>query len=100
MEQNIRSTIKDVAQKAGVSVATVSRVVTGKDFVKKVTRSKVKKAIKELNYFPNISARELNTQHSTTIGVVVPSVYNMFFAEVIDGIEDFLRKLSYSLLLL
>ncbi len=99
MEQNIRSTIKDVAQKAGVSVATVSRVVTGKDFVKKVTRSKVKKAIKELNYFPNISARELNTQHSTTIGVVVPSVYNMFFAEVIDGIEDFLRKLSYSLLL-
>ncbi|MBR1396231.1 MAG: LacI family DNA-binding transcriptional regulator [Selenomonadaceae bacterium] len=99
MEYNIKTTIVDVAKRAGVSVATVSRVVNDKDFVRDATRRKVLKAINELKYVPNMSARELHTQHSTNVGVVVPSVYNMFFAEVIDGIEDFLRQGSYSLLL-
>ena len=99
MEQGIRPTIADVAKIAGVSIATVSRVVNGKEFVRETTRQRVLAAIKTLNYTPNIAARELNTQISTNIGVVVPSVHNMFFAEVIDGIEDYLRHYSYSLLL-
>lgn len=99
MKRHTKATIVDVAKKANVSVATVSRVVNGKSTVREKTRLLVEKAIEELNYLPNISARELNTQQSTTIGVVVPSIYNMFFAEVIDGIESYLRQYSYSLLL-
>lgn len=96
---NNKPTIVDVARLAKVSVATVSRVVNGKQIVKDKTRKIVEKAIKELNYVPNISARELTSGKKTTIGVVVPSVYNMFFAEVIDGIENRLSETEYSLIL-
>lgn len=89
----------DVAKLAGVSVATVSRVVNANYPVKEETRQKVKAAIEELDYVPNVQARELNTQRSSTIGVVVPGLYNMFFAQVIDGIEDYVRQDEYSLLL-
>jgi len=95
----MKATIIDVAQKAGVSVATVSRVVNGNYPVKEETKKRVRLVIEELQYVPNIQARELNMQRSSTIGVVVPSLYNMFFAEVIDGIEEQLRSDSYSLLL-
>lgn len=95
----MKATIIDVAQKAGVSVATVSRVVNGNYPVKEETKKRVRLVIEELQYVPNIQARELNMQRSTSIGVVVPSLYNMFFAEVIDGIEEQLRSDSYSLLL-
>jgi LacI family transcriptional regulator len=95
----MKATIIDVAAKASVSVATVSRVVNGNYPVKEETRQRVMKVIEELRYVPNIQARELNMQKSTTIGVVVPSLYNMFFAEVINGIEDYLSRDSYSLLL-
>ena len=95
----MKATIVDVAKKAGVSVATVSRVVNGNYPVRETTRQRVHAAIDELQYVPNLQARELNMQRSTTIGVVVPGLYNMFFAEVIDGIEDNLRRGAYSLLL-
>jgi len=88
----MKATIVDVAKKAGVSVATVSRVVNGNYPVRDSTRERVNKAIEVLQYVPNLQARELNMQRSTTIGVVVPGLYNMFFAEVIDGIEDNLRR--------
>ena len=87
MEDKKQATIVDVAKAAGVSVATVSRVVNGNYPVKTETKEKVRAAISSLNYVPNVQARELNTRKSTTIGVVVPGLYNMFFAEVIDGIE-------------
>lgn len=95
----MRATIIDVAKQAGVSVATVSRVVNGNYPVKETTRSKVSKAIDELHYVPNIQARELNMQHSSCIGVVVPGFANMFFSEVLNGIEAYLRDKTYSLLL-
>lgn len=95
----MKATIIDVAKKAGVSVATVSRVVNGNYPVKEDTKQRVRAAIDELQYVPNIQARELNMKRSSSIGVVVPSLYNMFFAEVINGIEDYLRRGSYSLLL-
>ena len=93
------TTIIDVAKKAGVSVATVSRVVNGNYPVKDSTRRKVLETIKELKYIPNIQARELNTQHSSIIGVIVPSLFNTFFAEVVNGIESFATMSGYTLLL-
>ena len=99
MEQKRKATIVDVAKRAGVSVATVSRVVNANYPVKEETRKKVQDAIGALDYVPNVQARELNTQRSSTIGVVVPGLYNMFFAQVIDGIEDTIRQDDYSLLL-
>ena len=95
----MKATIVDVAKESGVSVATVSRVVNGNYPVREKTRLKVENAIKKLEYVPNLQARELNTQRSSSIGVVVPSFDNMFFAQVLDGIEEYLRQSSYSLLL-
>ena len=95
----MKATIIDVAREAGVSVATVSRVVNGSYPVRAKTREKVERAIAKLEYVPNIQARELNTQRSSSIGVVVPGFDNMFFAEVLDGVEAHLRQSSYSLLL-
>ena len=99
MEEKKNATIVDVAKMAEVSVATVSRVVNGNYPVKLETKERVKAAIAALHYVPNVQARELNTRRSSTIGVVVPSLYNMFFAEVIDGIEESVRKDGFSLLL-
>lgn len=93
------TTIVDVAKKAQVSVATVSRVVNGNYPVKDSTRRKVLSAIDELKYVPNIQARELNTRRSSIIGVIVPSLFNTFFAEVINGIESFATMSGYSLIL-
>ena len=92
------ATVVDVAERAQVSVATVSRVVNGNYAVRPSTRDRVLEAIDALHYVPNVQARELNLRHSTTIGVVVPSLYNMFFAEVIDGIEATVRQYHYSLI--
>ncbi|WP_455632023.1 LacI family DNA-binding transcriptional regulator [Megamonas sp.] len=93
------TTIIDVAKKAQVSVATVSRVVNGNYPVKDSTRRKVLEAIRDLKYIPNIQARELNTQRSSIIGIIVPSLFNTFFAEVVNGIESFTASSGYSLLL-
>lgn len=99
MDGTKNATIIDVAKRAGVSVATVSRVVNGNYPVRQETRARVKEAITALKYVPNVQARELNTQHTSMIGVVVPSLYNMFFAKVFDGIEERARLDNYSLLL-
>lgn len=95
----MKVTIQEVAKKANVSVATVSRVMNGNYPVKTETRNAVLKAIDELNYIPNMQARELTQKKSTTIGVVVPSINNMFFPEVINGIENHLKKNSLSIIL-
>lgn len=95
----MKITIVDVAKKANVSVATVSRVMNGNYPVKEETKKKVLEIIEELKYIPNMQARELTKQKSATIGVVVPSINNMFFPEVINGIESSLKLNSLSLVL-
>lgn len=95
----MKTTIVEVAKKANVSVATVSRVMNGNYPVKAETKKRVLEVIDELKYIPNIQARELIKQKSTTIGVVVPSLTNMFFPEVVNGIENSLKLNSFSLLL-
>jgi LacI family transcriptional regulator len=95
----MKNTIDDVAKLAGVSITTVSRVINNNYPVKKETRINVEKAIKELAYQPNPMARGLIMKKSKTIGIVVPSITNMFFTEVIHGIEKSIKLNNYDILL-
>lgn len=92
-------TINDVAKEAGVSITTVSRVINGNYPVKKETREKVEAAIKKLNFQPNPIARSLVSRKTNSIGIVVPSITNMYFTEVVDGIEKYARDHGYDIFL-
>jgi len=92
-------TIYDVAREAGVSMATVSRVVNGNTNVKPSTRKKVLKAIEDLGYRPNAVARGLASKKTTTIGVVLPDISSAFFAEMARGIEDIANMYHYNIIL-
>ena len=81
-------TINDIADKVGVSHATVSRVLNNSGYVKDETREKVLKVIKELDYTPSAIARSLSTSKTNTIGVIVPDINNLFFGEIIKGITE------------
>mgnify|MGYP004728395567 FL=1 len=91
-------TITDVAKAAGVSTATVSRVLHNKA-VKPHTKEAVMNAIKELNYKPNALAQQLRTQKTKTVIVVVPDISNTFFSEILFGIEDAAREHDYQILI-
>lgn len=89
-------TIQDVADVAGVSITTVSRVMNNNYPVAEKTRKKVEKAIKDLGFRPNLLARSL-IQHSTkTIGILTPSLENLFFSEVIKGIDGVIGGKGYT----
>lgn len=90
---------KDVARYVGVSVATVSRVYSCPDLVKPETRERVLAAAKELNYYPNISARNLKSQKSNAIGIVVRDFSNPFFFRVIEKIDRELSDTDYHLMI-
>jgi len=91
----MKYTIEDVAREAGVSITTVSRVINGNYPVKKETRERVEAAIKKLNFQPNPLARSLINKRTNSIGVVVPGLTNMFFTEVVHGIERIMRSRDY-----
>lgn len=93
------STIKDVANEAEVSVATVSRVLNSNGYVNEVTRKKVLNAIKKLDYKPNAVARSLFKKQSKTIALIVPNITNPFFPEVARAIEDVMSSKDYTLIL-
>ncbi|MGH9458276.1 MAG: LacI family DNA-binding transcriptional regulator [Thermoanaerobaculia bacterium] len=92
------ATIKDVAALAGVSVATVSRVLNEKGLVREDTVRRVLDAAKELNYVPHGGARSLSTRRTSTVGVVLPDLHGEFFSEVIRGIDVAARHSGYHLL--
>lgn len=92
-------TIYDVAREAGVSMATVSRVVNNNPNVKPQTRKKVFEAIERLGYRPNAVARGLASKKTTTVGVVIPDISNSIFAEVARGIEDIAAMYHYNIIL-
>ena len=91
-------TIKDVAKKANVSIATVSRVLNNKTGYSEKTKLKVKKAIEELSYESNAIARSLKNKKTNTIGVLVPNVSSMLSNEILSGIEEFAHTNDYSVL--
>lgn len=92
------ATIKDVAAEAGVSVATVSRVLNGKGYVHEDTLTRVREAIEKLNYSPNEVARSLFKRESKLVGLLLPDITNPFFPELARGVEDELQKQGFRLL--
>lgn len=89
--------IYDIAGSAGVSLATVSRVLNHPEKVKKATRDKVLRIIKEKGYKPNANARGLASRKSTTVAVIVPTLTRASIAESIQGIDDNAKKYGYTM---
>lgn len=87
--------IQDVAKHAGVSIATVSRVINNQGGVRKKTEDKILKAIKDLGYIRNAAARTMKRNETKTIGVIVPDIKNPFFPLVMAGIEQKAREKGY-----
>ncbi|PRY82156.1 catabolite control protein A [Alkalibacterium olivapovliticus] len=92
-------TIYDVAREAGVSMATVSRVVNGNPNVKPTTRKKVLDVIDRLDYRPNAVARGLASKKTTTVGVIIPDVTNLYFSSLARGIDDIATMYKYNIIL-
>lgn len=90
--------IQKVAQEAGVSVATVSRTFNFPDKVSAATRSKVEAAAARLQYVPNASARNLRTQNTKTIGVLLPTFANPVFTECLQGIAETAAERGFSIM--
>ena len=84
-------TIYQVAERAGVSLSTVSRVLNGKASVNKVLKERVEKAVKELNYRPNSVARSLANNRTDSVGVLVPELNAPFFGDLMQAVESTLR---------
>lgn len=100
MKKSIKKTsIKDIAHEAQVAISTVSHVINKTKYVSDDTCEKVSRAIKKLNYRPNIIARGLRTKSTRTIGVLLPDISQPFFAQVVRGIEEVARKRNYTLIL-
>ncbi len=93
-----RVTIKDVAKKANVSTATVSRVLNNVGFVSEEIKKRVFDAVDQLNYQPNAVARSLKQDKTNTIGVVIPDISNPYFMTISKGIEDTIQELGYQLI--
>ena len=93
------ATIQDVARDAGVSTATVSRVLSAPELVAEATRARVMAAVTSLGYQPNFAAKSLRTLRTEKILVTVPDISNPFFSQVIRGVEEAARAAGYSVLL-
>lgn len=93
------ATIKDVAERAGVSTATVSHVINKTRYVSEELQARVRQAMEELGYQPNAIARSLRRKETHTVGLIIPDNSNPFFAEVARGIEDFGFRNGYSVIL-
>jgi LacI family transcriptional regulator len=95
------STILDVALKAKVSIATVSRVANDSPHkVNPATREKVMQAIRELDYRPNALAKGLLMKRTMTIGIIIPDISNPYYAEIVRGIQDMADQYGYAIILL
>ncbi|MEA2528516.1 MAG: LacI family transcriptional regulator [Thermomicrobiales bacterium] len=93
------STISEVARRAGVSSATVSRVVSNRGYVSAETRAKVLKAVEELDFVPNAMARGLKTKQSRLIALLVPEIVNSFYTTIARGVEDVANEHGFQVIL-
>ena len=93
-----RTSLKDLAQELGVSIATVSRALRSSPEIGQDMQMKVKELAKRLNYRPNPFAQSLRKEAPRVIGVVVPNLVTHYYAAVLDGIEDEARKEGYSVI--
>ena len=90
--------IIDIAKIAGVSTATVSRVINHSGKVKEETRERIQEVIDEYNYVPNAIARSLCMKDRFSIGVILPDIKNEFFSDVIQGITEITEQSIYNIL--
>ncbi len=93
------STLKDVAEMAGVTVTTVSRVINNRGYLSEETKQKVKQAMRELHYQPNELARSLSKQVTNTIGIITPHITHPYFAQLISQLENAASKRGFKILL-
>ncbi|WP_319204399.1 LacI family DNA-binding transcriptional regulator [uncultured Ilyobacter sp.] len=91
--------MSDIAEKAGVSIATVSRVINEDKNVKDSTREKILKIIEECDYTPSAIARNLSRKDNNTIGVVVPDISNPYFSEMVEGISEVIDRENLNILI-
>lgn len=94
-----RATIKDIASEVGVSPATVSRALSDTGLVAEPTLSRIREAARRMDYRPNVSARNLRTQRSMAVLLVVRDVGNSFYLEILKGVETAAREAGYSVLM-
>ncbi|MGG4489075.1 LacI family DNA-binding transcriptional regulator [Metabacillus idriensis] len=99
MDKKMKATLKDVANLAGVSTATVSNVTNNTKFVSEDVKRKVLDAMETLNYRPNALAKSLRVQETKLIGVLISDITNPFFSKVVRGIEYEANKNGYNILL-
>ncbi|MEG0036425.1 MAG: LacI family DNA-binding transcriptional regulator, partial [Oscillospiraceae bacterium] len=96
----MRTTIRDIALSTGLSVSTVSLVLNHKEHrISEETCKRVFQAAKELNYRPNQAAVSLITKRTNTLGLIIPDITNVFFAEIAKGSQVRSQELGYSLIL-
>lgn len=95
----MKVTISDVARLAGVSTATVSHTINSTRYVSGETKEKVYRAIAELGYTPDASARSFRTGKKKTIGFIVPDISNKFFGTMIESVENYLSAHGYHLII-
>ena len=93
-----RVTIKDVSREAGVSTATVSRVLNQSGYVSEEIIERVYAAVEKLNYYPNHVARSLKQDKTNTVGIIVPDITNTYFMKISKGIEDVIQPEGYNLI--
>ena len=90
-------TMKDIAEYAGVSKATVSKIINGRDdYISDATREKVLRLIEEYHYRPNALAKGLKIKKTNTIGFILPDIANPFFPEIARGIEDIAKNMGFA----
>ncbi|MBC3516924.1 LacI family DNA-binding transcriptional regulator [Neobittarella massiliensis] len=89
-------TIKDISQKAGVAISTVSRVLNGKDRVSQKTREKVQKIIDEYGYVPSAAAVSVVRKKTNMVGVIIPEIRNPFYSAIIHGVDMVCRQKGYN----
>ena len=96
----MKVTIKDIAERSGVSVTTVSLILNNKKVrTSAITKAKVLQTAHELNYVPNSLARGLITKRTNTIGLILPDISNVFFSQMAKCLENLLAKRGYALFL-
>jgi len=93
-----KCTIYDVAKIAGVSPSTISRVMNTPEIVAEDTRQKVASAVKELSYIPNMMAANMPRRRTNSIGLIIPDITNIFFSNLVRGVQDVCEKHGYSVL--
>lgn len=99
VEGELMTTMRDLARHCGVSTATVSRALTGKDYIREELRTQICDAARELGYRPNLVARNLRSNRSTTIGLVVADVQNPYFTRICRAVEDEALRRGYAVFL-